>query len=189
MSQRPHLRLALAAAFYGALLVAAAGWAVLTEPGLALLTGQPVARAVPWWAAGLGAGLALVLLTSLAESCTPAVRELAQELAVLVAPATWPRVLVLAVLSGVCEEALFRGPVQHVFGFVLASVGFALLHGGLSPHYRVWSAFALLAGLTFGALAVAYASPWPAALAHVVVNAINLRRLGRAAATSLPAED
>lgn len=175
----PLLSVPMAVAFYGALLLVAAVWAALTEPGLALLTRAPAERALPWWLAGPGTGLALVAVTALLEPRSPSLRRLAAELAVLVAPVTWPRVLALALLSGICEEALFRGPVQHAFGYAVASVLFALLHGGLSVRYLPWSTFALLAGLCFGLLAGAYESVWPAAVAHVVVNAVNLRRLGR----------
>ena len=175
----PRLSLSVAAAFYAGTLALAVGWAWLTEPGLALLTAPPAALPLPWWAAGLATGLALVGISALAERSLPAMRELAAELALLVGTSDVPRALILALLSGVAEEALFRGPVQHALGYVIASVGFALLHGGVSARYLPWSTFALLAGLSFGLLAEAYHSVWPAALAHVVVNAINLHRLGR----------
>ncbi|MSP93137.1 MAG: CPBP family intramembrane metalloprotease [Myxococcales bacterium] len=178
-SPPPRLSLAVAAAFYGATLAVAIGWAWLTEPGVALLSARPVALPLPWWAAGLATGLLLVGISAAAEARLPAMRALADELASLVGRSDFPRALVLALLSGVAEEALFRGPVQHALGYVIASVGFALLHGGVSARYLPWSTFALLAGLSFGLLAEAYHSVAPAALAHVVVNAINLHRLGR----------
>lgn len=174
----PALTTPAAVAFYLGVLLVAVVWAFFTEPGLSLLTAWPQERAVPWWAAGLAAGLALVVGTMLAEPVFPALQRLSAELAQMLVPITPARVVILALLSGLCEEALFRGPVQHSLGYVLASLAFALLHGGLSARYFAWSTFALIAALLFGLLAELYSSFWPGALAHVVVNGINLRRLG-----------
>ncbi len=176
----PHLRLASAVAFYVGVLVLAAIWSMLMSAGLLPILAIPKDKTLPWWLAGVGAALAIVVVTALAERHSPALRRLSAELGDLVAPVTLPRVLVLAGLSGICEEALFRGPVQQTLGLVPAALVFALLHGGLSRRYLAWSLFALLAGLCFGVLADVYASVAPAAIAHIVVNAINLRRLARA---------
>ncbi|MFZ4578029.1 MAG: type II CAAX prenyl endopeptidase Rce1 family protein [Myxococcota bacterium] len=178
-ARAPRLGLGMAALFYLVTLLLAVGWAALTTPGIDLVVAAPCDLAVPWWAAGLGTGLVLVAGTWLAERWSVTLRRLEDELGAMVAPATWWRVGVLALLSGVCEEALFRGPVQHSVGVVFASVGFALLHGGLSRRYLAWSTFALVAGMAFGGLAETYQSIAPSALAHVVVNGVNLRRLAR----------
>jgi len=175
--EAPKLTLKMAAIFYLSCAAVAAGWAALTEPGLALLLQPPKEHVLPWWLAGLGLGLMLVVLTMVAEPRVPALRRLSELLAPMVAPFGYRRIAVLALLSGVCEEALFRGPFQYALGYVAASVVFALLHGGTSKRYIAWSTFALVAGLSFGLLAEVYGSFWPAAIAHVVVNGINLRRL------------
>ncbi len=177
LPEMPRLTLGMATVFYLALGGIAAAWAAFTEPGLNLLLRAPKDLALPWWLAGLAVGLLLVLATMLAEPRVPALRRLSELLAPMVAPFHPGRIALLALLSGVCEEALFRGPFQHSLGYVAASVVFGLMHGGLSKRYIAWSTFALVAGLTFGLLAEVYGSFWPAALAHVVVNGINLRRL------------
>ncbi len=166
--------------FYLAVLCAAIVWAGFSEPGLVMLWRLPVEASVPGWAAGIATGLALVVASIIAEPFVPSLRRLSREIRQAVAPITTTRVAVLALTSGIAEEALFRGPVQHSFGYVVASVLFALLHGGLSKRYIAWSTFALLAGLSFGLLVEVYQSIVPAALAHVVVNGINLARLARA---------
>ena len=175
----PQLSTPMAVSFYLGMLFVAMLWSALTEPGLELLLRAPGVRIIPWWGAGLGVGVALVLATIIAEPVFPAMRRLAEELSPVVAPFDPGRILTLAVCSGLAEEALFRGPCQHVLGYVVTSVLFALLHGGFSRRYIAWSTFALVAGLSFGLLVQAYGSVWPAVLAHIVVNAINLRRLGR----------
>ena len=175
----PRMTTPMAVSFYLGMLFVAMVCSALTEPGLELLLQAPELRAIPWWGAGVGVGLMLVVATVAAEPIFPAMRELAQELIPVVAPFGMGRVLTLAICSGVAEEALFRGPCQHALGYVVASVLFALLHGGFSKRYIAWSTFALVAGLSFGLLVQAYGSVWPAVVAHFVVNAINLRRLGR----------
>lgn len=179
-SNVPRLRLGQAAVFYAAVLVAALAWSALTSAGLGPILAIPRDNQLPWWLAALGMALALIVATAVAERHSLALRRLSAELGALVAPVTPPRVVVLALLSGLCEEALFRGPVQQTLGLVPAALVFALLHGGTTRRYLAWSLFALVAGLCFGVLADIYASVAPAALAHIVVNGINLRRLGRA---------
>lgn len=161
------------------MLAVAAAWAALTSAGVQQLCVLPLDLPLPWYVAAVGTGLGLVALTALAEPRWPALRRLGTELAAAIAPITLPRVLTLAVLSGVCEEALFRGPVQLTLGWPVATVLFALVHGGGSRRHLAWTGFALLAGLAFAGLAIAYQSIWPPALAHVLVNAINMRRLQR----------
>jgi membrane protease YdiL (CAAX protease family) len=179
MGRPSYVTVPLALLFYGAVGGVAVLCSMGTAPGLALLTRPPASQPLPWWLAGVLAGSALVGATRAAERWWPAMRTLAADLAGLLGPCTWPRVLLLASLSGVGEEALFRGPVQHVAGLWLTSLVFGGLHGGGRRGMWPWTVFAVIAGLLFGWLAQRYASPWPAAVAHVLVNAINLRRLGR----------
>lgn len=166
---------------------------------LAVLAALPLAAGLtvfalpqsPWaWPAGLAAGLALLLSTWLAEWLWPRFAALATTMAEMVGPVTWQQALVLAILSGVGEEALFRGPLQAATGPLLATLLFAGLHGLGNRRLWPWPLFALLAGAVFAWLAWQFHSPWPGCLAHVVVNAVNLRRLGkRYAATAAAGPD
>ena len=170
----------MAVTFYLGMLFVTLVWAALTEPGFTLLTRAPQPFfGLPWWGLGGAVGAALVVATWLAEPRWPAMARLSAELRASLGPRSLGDVLVLAVASGVVEEALFRGVMHHSLGYVLTSLIFALMHGGPSRRYYAWTTFALIAGLSFGLLAEAYQSIWPAALAHVVVNGINLRRLTR----------
>lgn len=168
--------------FYLGVLFVAVVWSGLSDAGVESLWRLPVERPLPGWLAGVMVGLALVVATLIAEPLMPSLRSLSIEIAALVQPITASRVAILTLSSAIAEEALFRGPVQNTFGYVIASLLFALLHGGVSQRYIAWSTFALVAGLSFGLLADQYASLWPAVIAHVVVNGINLARLGRVTA-------
>lgn len=178
----PALTTPMVLSFYAAMLLIALLLLAATDPGPELLLAAPRPLAVPWWGGGALVGVGLIVVSLLAERVWPAMKRLAGTLSATLGPITTVQAVLWALASGVAEEALFRGWAQYALGYVVASLVFALLHGGVSRKMIAWSTFALLAGLCFGLLAEAYGSVWPAALAHVVVNAVNLRRLGRLAA-------
>jgi len=171
------LTLRQAAVFYCIIWLVAVGLSWPTRVGVALAWRLPARDLSISLITGALCGLALVLCTLAAERLWPEMRDLAVELSGLIGDTSWPRAVTLALLSGVAEEALFRGPIQSVLGIWLTAFLFALLHGGGKRRYLAWTAFALLGGCVFGLLADHFGSIWPAAVAHIVVNAINLRRL------------
>ncbi len=128
-------------------------------------------------AAGVAFGLALVGASQLWSARSPAGRRLALELAALVRGITPPLAIVLAAVSSLAEEALFRGALQPALGWLVASGLFGLAHFLPSPGLRVWSVAAGLAGLGLGALFAWSGDLVAPALAHFVLNAVNLRRL------------
>jgi membrane protease YdiL (CAAX protease family) len=177
-------------AFYGATALVALAWSAFTDAGAAHLWRAPAAiDGQPWWLAGLVAGTALLALSWLAEAVSPAMRTLTAELAAALGPIATGRAIGWALASGVAEEALFRGPLQDLVGWPIAALLFAAMHGGTSRRLIAWSTFALCAGAFFGLLADRYDSLWPAVLAHVLVNGVNLRRLGARAAAAQEATD
>lgn len=173
------MSLGLVVAFHAAVLGAAIAWQSVRPEGAWALLRQPRDLAVPWWVAAMAASWLLVLAPALLESRSPALRQLSADLYHAVAPVTRLRVAVFAGLAGVCEEALFRGPLQATVGWPLAAILFALLHGGLRRKLWLWTTFALVAGLLFGVLVHLYDALSPAIVAHITVNAINMRRLQR----------
>lgn len=80
-------------------------------------------------------------------------------------------------LSGFAEELFFRGAVQGSWGFVWATLLFALMHTGPDRAFRLWTLFALLAGALFGGLMLWRGNLLAPVTAHFVVNAVNLRRI------------
>jgi len=149
--------------------------------GLAFRPGGPLPAlsstrpAVVWLGLGIGSGLALAgglwLLRRL-----PALERLEQWQRELVGGWSGPEAMVVAVLSGLAEEALVRALLQPVAGLWLAAGVFALLH--LVPDRRLWfwpvMAFAL--GLGLGLVFVHAGYP-ACALSHGTVNLVGLLRL------------
>jgi membrane protease YdiL (CAAX protease family) len=107
----------------------------------------------------------------------PAARGLEERLGELLGGITAPQAIALAALSGFAEELFFRGAVQGAVGWLAASLLFALLHSGPGRELRLWTLFALCAGLLFGALMLWRGNLLAPVLAHFVVNAVNLYRL------------
>lgn len=126
---------------------------------------------------GLGAGLALLAFWEVGRRLLPSARELERAIADILAGLSPSDALGLALLSGFAEEIFFRGAVQGQWGLWVATVLFALLHTGPGRPFYLWTAFAAVAGLVFGLLAAQLGNLLAPIVAHVLVNAVNLRRL------------
>ncbi|MEM6456914.1 MAG: type II CAAX endopeptidase family protein [Acidobacteriota bacterium] len=129
---------------------------------------------------GLAAGGGLLLLWR-ALATLPSGARLESQIAQLLGPLAPGEALALAVVSGVAEEFFFRGAMQTAWGWGWATLIFGLLHTGPGRDFRLWTFFALLAGGVFAWLTIWRGTLMPAILAHVLVNAVNLRRLTAAA--------
>ena len=167
--------------FYGALLLAAVGWRWLADD---TLPWRPSTAAPSWplalqMLAGLATGAALLGASRLWTAHSAAGRALAAELAALVAGMRTGQAIWLAALSGLAEEAFFRGALQPRVGWLAASLLFGLAHFPPRRELRVRSVSAAIAGLALGALFEASGSLLAPSLAHASLNAVNLRWLAR----------
>ena len=169
----------IAAAVYGAVLLFSFGMAFLQDQ-LGILFGEAWPSG-PHLLAGLGVGLALVVLSRVAAHAWPPMTRLVDGLTDAIGPIGILPALALAALSGVAEEVLFRGALWPGLGFLGTSILFGLVHVWPSRAFWVYPLFATAAGLLFGLLRLGTQSLWPGVLAHVTVNALNLVWLGRRA--------
>ncbi len=172
--------LRLAAIFYGAVLAVALAVAQLVDRPL--LYRDAAAQQVGIdWIASLGAGLAVaalvVAVSALLVDRTDWGRTLAGELAPLLGPLSTRHCLVLAALSGLAEEALFRGALQPWVGLVPASLIFGLAHFVPRRELAPWCLFAIAAGLLLGGLYEWTGNLVAPVVAHAGINAVNLRLL------------
>ena len=121
----------------------------------------------------------------------PVLRRISDELAPLLVDGARVRDLVLvSVMSGVGEEAFFRGALQPVLGIVVTSLLFGVLHVGPDRRYLVWTVWAVGAGFLFGALYEWTGGILAPATAHVLHNAATLLLWKRSRRKrSLPLED
>jgi membrane protease YdiL (CAAX protease family) len=170
----------LAWSFYLLLAATAVVWIGMRRD--ATIDGALVFDPKRWWIdVGLGAaaGGALIALWEIVARFLPSARRFEDLLRGVLGTIDTSQAVGLALLSGFAEELFFRGAVQDAWGFWIASALFAALHTGRERGLWVWTAFALIAGLLFGGLVLFAGNLLPAIVAHVVVNAINLRRLAR----------
>lgn len=169
----------LAWGFYLVLAIAGVSWVAARSGEIPL--GLFVDRR-SWWvdvALGAAAGAALVAVWEVGRRSTVAVGELEEHLRGMLAGLDPAETQALALLSGFAEELFFRGAMQSAWGWGWAAVVFTALHVGPGVTYRVWTAFAFVAGLLFAGLTLWRGNILAAVVAHVLVNAVNLRRLAR----------
>lgn len=139
-----------------------------------------------WWidlGIGLVAGGLLIGVWDGVRRILPAARALEAELAELVGTLGTSEVFGLAVISGFAEELFFRGAVQTAWGWLPATVLFALLHAGPGKTFRVWTGFAAVAGVTLAGLMIWRGNLLAPVVAHMLVNGVNLSRLSRLSVT------
>ena len=133
-----------------------------------------------WWldlSLGLAAGAALVLLWWAVARVLPLARELETHISEILGTLGASQAIGLAVMSGFAEEVFFRGVVQGSWGYLPATLLFAILHTGRQRSFRLWTAFALVSGLLLGALVLWTGTLLAAIVAHALVNGINLYRI------------
>ncbi len=155
-------------------------WAALTGRSLLYASAeaasagvQPVRDA----AAGLLAGGVVVLLTREFTLRTRVGEGLGRALAEVLGPLGWRDCLLLAALSGVAEEAFFRGALQPLVGLVVASLIFGLVHFVPRREFLPWTGFAIAAGFLLGVLFETTGNLLAPVLAHATINAVNLKFL------------
>ena len=165
--------------FYALMGAAALVWRAVAD-GVLPWAESPAPPALPIHgrvAAGLAAGAVLVVLSRVFTARSAAGHALAGELARLVGPLSLGRAWLFAAASGLAEEAFFRGALQPRVGWLGATLIFAAAHFVPSPKLWSWSLFALAAGALFGGLFAVTGDLLAPLLAHVLVNALNLRWL------------
>lgn len=131
------------------------------------------------WSAGAGllVGLLVVVLTRVSVVRFGWARQLHRDLRPVARGLSPVGLLVLAVLSSLGEELLFRGALQPLAGVWIQALVFGLVHYVPGPSRWVWAAWAALIGLVLGLVYAATGSLLGPLLAHALINGVNLRFL------------
>lgn len=170
-------RISRMALFYGVIFVLAALWAAAQQRNLLTSYDIDVKHLILHVVLGLSIGLAIAKGSQKLSMQYLWARRLERALAEAMGPLTGSEALLLAALSAIGEEALFRGAMQPAVGLIAASLAFGLLHVGPGREFLPWTAMAIGAGFLFGLLALWTGDLIAPILAHASINFVNLRRL------------
>ena len=141
------------------------------DPWLSL----PLALAVPLSATlGLTFAALLIVMTRLTVPRFTWARQLHEELRPVARDFSAGQILLIAGLSSLGEELLFRGLLIPWITVVPAAILFGLAHQMKGPSRWVWAGWATVVGLGLGAIFALTGSLVGPLLAHAVVNAVNL---------------
>ncbi len=166
--------------FYGTLFAVALAWSTWSGRSVFYASQAAAERGIaPLLDTGLGLAVAAATI-ALSRKITESTRwgdAMGRALAELLGERSVRDCVVLAVASGVAEEAFFRGALQPALGWLLASLVFGLVHFAPKRDLLPWTGFALCAGLVLGALFEFTGNLVAPIVAHVGINAVNLRRL------------
>lgn len=173
--RRSHRVLALAV--YGAMTLAAG--VVAWARGASLVRVAPSLPALGSLEASLGLGTLVALVTiggtRVLVHRSRWGRELRDELRALLSDASLGDTFWLALVSGVGEELLFRGALVPWWGLLASSLAFGILHLGPSRRFLGWTLWASALGGLLGEIFLCTGHIEGAILAHVTINAVNLR--------------
>ena len=169
----------LAVVVYGLMALAALIWALLRgllpswwtlEAGVAI----PIAVG-----AGIALGLVGVALSHQLDEHVPGIKKLGERFSAILAGATTRDAVLLAGLSAVGEELLFRGCIQQELGLWPATILFAVVHTGPERVYLWWTASAFVFGIGLALLFEHQGGLLAPIAMHFTINAINIRSLGK----------
>lgn len=173
-----------------ATLQVAGGYAVLSAFAVALALafreGAPWEHPGPWLRLGvvasvglsallgLALALAVIAMTRVAVRHFRWARRLHDDLRPVARDLSLGQILLLAGLSSLGEELLFRGLLTPLLGVGASAVLFGLAHQIKGPSRWVWVVWATLVGAALGAIFALTGSLVGPLLSHAVVNAVNL---------------
>lgn len=186
MSRRAGARglVGLGLVVYAAMLGVALLWALLRGLWPAWWTLEDGAAIGVACGLGVGLGLAGVALSFGLEHWVVGVRRLGERFSDILAGASTGDALLLAAMSSIGEEALFRGCLQQEWGLWPATIAFALVHTGPERRYLWWTASAFVFGIGLALLYEYQGGLLAPILMHFTINAINIRSLGRRGAAA-----
>jgi membrane protease YdiL (CAAX protease family) len=152
-------------------------WAGLSGDSLLYFSPEAEVRGVrPLPDVGLGivAGVLVILLSDQLTRRTRSGTNLARALGRLLGRLSLAECALLAAVSGVAEEAFFRGVLQPRIGLLAAALIFGLAHFVPRRELAPWALFAVVAGLLLGILFESTGNLVAPTVAHASINAVNL---------------
>jgi uncharacterized protein len=138
------------------------------------ITAPPLTATLTSALLGMATAAVIVVSTRFIVDRFSWARRLHSELRPVARDLTAGQIFLLAGLSSLGEEILFRGLMTPTLGVWISSILFGVLHQVRGPSRYVWMTWATAVGLVLGAIFAATGSLVGPLLAHAVVNAVNL---------------
>jgi len=102
------------------------------------------------------------------------VRHSSRDVQMILGGLTGPAVLILALMSALGEEWIFRGWLLNEIGLLFSSVLFGAAHVPMNRNWVYWPLFAFLVGCFLGALCIWTSSLLWAVIVHAAINYLNI---------------
>ncbi|MGK3999771.1 CPBP family intramembrane glutamic endopeptidase [Sorangium sp. So ce1024] len=151
------------------------GWPwIHPTPWLSL---RPPAALLTSAALGLTLAAGVVVMTRVVVARFDWARRLHADLRPVARELSFGQIVLLAALSSLGEELLFRGLLTPLVGVLPSALVFGLVHQMRGPSRWVWVGWAVVVGAGLGAIFAATGSLVGPLLAHALVNAVNLSYL------------
>ena len=168
------------AALYGLLLLLGIGWVWVS--GESLLESSGPSELLIETGGAIIVALLMICIIGVAWKYTGIFQHIESTFAERLTDLSGGGVVLLALLSSISEEILFRGALQPSImsiagttgGLIITSLIFGLLHTGPNRRYFGWTAFAVLSGLVLGAAFIWTGNIIVPILIHFIINAINM---------------
>jgi membrane protease YdiL (CAAX protease family) len=174
--------LGTAIAVYATMAGIAIVWSLITGHPLFWIGERPSLGSVVLFAVlGAAGGVGVVLLSRIFLEQYEWAKSLSDWFAEVLGPITVRDALILALLSGIAEEMLFRGAIQPTLGVIPTTILFGLCHWPPRKELRPWTAMTAVLGLLFGVATEVSGHLTAAIVAHFVINFINLSEIGKMA--------
>jgi membrane protease YdiL (CAAX protease family) len=169
-----------AVGLYGLMLAFSLAWAFVREDLDLFHHPEPLVR-YPWHAelwggalAGVLFGLAVTWLSRVTAQRAGWARNLLVEMKAILGKMDAMDAFVLAAVSAVCEEILFRGILQSHLGLVWSSLIFGFVHLPRNRVFLLWTLEATLLGFCLGFLFLLTGTLAAPIAAHFTINFGNL---------------
>jgi membrane protease YdiL (CAAX protease family) len=169
----------LVVVFYGVMLLIAVGWAVLRGTPNLFVNPEFVAPISPRLIVNsaiigvLCAGI-LVVLSQLSSEYFEWARRMEAQFVGMFGSLSNGDIVLMALASGIAEEAFFRGAMQPTLGLTATSILFGIMHIGPNRDFIPWTISALVIGFVLGYFFQALGTLTAPIICHVLVNLVNL---------------
>lgn len=129
---------------------------------------------------GIAIGLAIVAISTIISFKTKLFKELTDLITNYLGHFGVPELFFISFVSAFSEEIFFRGMIQDLIGYPLASLAFGLMHTGPNKRFIPWTIFAVIMGFLLGGAKILCGSLVVPIIIHFVVNFGNMLMMDKA---------